>query len=126
MIKKIISDISKFLPLVVDYIEWDDPTLSFGGNRWGLSTISCWRVIKSNKLDFGCDDDIANEEVKKFLSDSVVSIEIQSEYLPSDPVFIFSKGHRLEIFSVMYLEPWVFGSPTGVVHVGSPSDDRYM
>ena len=126
MISKIIKDVINFTPLIVDYIEWNDPILSFGGNNWSFYSVSSWRAILNNKLDFACYDDVTEEKLKRLQNNHIISIEIQSNHLPSDPVFVFSNGYKLEIFSVTYLEPWVFGSPTTIVHIGSPSDSRYM
>lgn len=126
MIKEIIKDIKQPMSLIVDYTEWSDPVLSFGGNNWSFYSVSSWRVIVNNKLDFACYDSVAEEKLKNFLNNNIISLEIQSDHLPSDPIFVFSNGCKLEIFSVTYLEPWVFGFHPHIVYVGSPSDSRYL
>lgn len=126
MIKEVINDNLQFLPLVINYIEWNDPILSFGGGNWSFSTFTGWRVVNNNKLDFTCRDENTDKRLNEFLNNHIIAIDIQSNHLLSDPVFVFSSGHKLEVFSEMYLEPWVFRSPNTIVYVGAPADNRYL
>lgn len=121
MITKIINDLSNFLPLSMDSIEWSDPTLILIGKNWSFSTVSSWRIIKNNKLIAGCYDEDALKIIKELSKSKVVSVEIQSNHISIDPVFIFSNGYKLEIFSTTFLEPWTFDFSSGTVYVASPS-----
>jgi len=122
MIKKVIKDISVFLPLFLEAVEWNDPNLILIGKTWSFSTISCWRIINGNKLICGCYDKEVIEVLDQIKNTSIVSIEIQSNHLFADPVFIFSNGYKLEVFSTTYYEPWIFGSPSGIDYDASPSE----
>lgn len=120
--KKLIENISDFLPLSIHSIEWNDPNLIIIGENWKFSTVSSWRLIKKNKLICGCYDVEAIEVIKEIKDLSINSIDVQSIQLLVDPVFIFSNEYKLEIFATTFFEPWIFEIPSGLVYVASPSE----
>ena len=122
MMKKLIENITGFLPLSISSIEWNDPSLIIIGENWKFSTVSSWRLIKNDRLVCGCYDQEALEFIKKIEKSFVDSLTIQSNELPTDPVFILSNGYKLEIFATTFLEPWIFELPSGLVYVASPSE----
>ncbi|WP_068468687.1 hypothetical protein [Candidatus Protochlamydia phocaeensis] len=124
MMKKIIKNVARFLPLHIDSVEWNDPNLILIGKDWSFSTIGCWRLIDHNKLECGCYDEESIISIQKIKNLSIVAIDIQSTQLSVDPVFTFSNGYKLEVFSTTFLEPWIFDFSSDVVYVASPSDDK--
>lgn len=122
--KELIDDVSPFLPLQVDFITWNDPALILAGKGWELSTVSSWRIVNNkNVLELGCYDKGALEALEELQKNPIVSIELQSSHLLSDPFLIFGNGYKLEVFSTTFLEPWVFNSPSGIAYVASPSNE---
>ena len=121
MMTNMINSVSSFLPLPVETVEWNDPNLILAGMTWSFSSVSSWRIIKDNKLVSGCyDKDSAS--ISSILKNSeIILVEIQSSQLYIDPVFTFSNGYKLEIFSTTFLEPWIFDFSSGIVYVASPS-----
>lgn len=124
MMSKILKNISSFLPLSVNTITWDDPTLMLRGSDWNFSTIGSWRIVTSHCVVCGCYDQDTSQVLLELQSTKIISLEIQSTQLPIDPVFTFSNGSKLEIFSTTYLEPWVLDFSSGTVYVASPSDPK--
>ncbi len=123
MMRRIIKDVANFLPLHVDSVEWNDPNLILAGKGWSFSTIGSWRLIKNSKLECGCYDEKSGLIIQKMQGASIVSIDVQSIHIAADPVFIFSNGYKMEIFSTTFLEPWIFNFSSNVVYVASPSDE---
>src|SRR5258708_4085039 len=122
MIKSIIRDVEKFLPLNVEAVDWSDPVLTLTGPRWSFSTMSSWRLVENRVQICGCDDEFAQEMISDLEGVNIIAIEIQSMILLVDPVFVFSNSKKLEIFSSSYLEPWIFNFSSGITYVASPSD----
>ena len=124
MIKKIIKEFTQLLPLSVEKIEWNDPSLILIGNNWNFATITSWRIINANELICGCYDKNAGDEIQKLKQFKIISIDIQSNHLSIDPIFEFSDEYKnrckLEIFSTTFLEPWIFDFSSDVVYVSSP------
>ena len=122
MMHEIIESVSKFLPLKIDVMEWNQPTLILAGKNWRFSTMSEWRVIRNNVLIYGCEDDISPEMINAIKNTEIVAVNIQSRNAVFDPAFTFSNGDQLEVFSASYYEPWIFDFSSGIVYVASPSD----
>lgn len=122
MMTEIIRNIAVFLPLSIDLIEWNDPCLTLVGKNWNFFTTSSWRIIESNKLICGCYDNDAFKTLNEIKNLDIISIDIQSNHLLADPIFLISNGYKLEIFSTIFFEPWTFNFSSGIVYVSSPSD----
>ena len=126
MMNELCYEIEQFLPLNLESSEWNDPVLHFYGKNWGFSTMSPWRIVQNNRLLFGWSDETVENVINKIKNYTIVSIQIQSNDFPVDPVFIFSNGYRLEVFSTFYLDPWVFQLPSGAFYNGNPSDPKWV
>lgn len=103
--------LSQFLPLEITRISFVDPTLSFGGDNWGLTTTSPWRVTNDSKMLVGGEDLLASDGIKDLLHKKIVACRIQPEKPHIDPIFILDNGMKIEVFSATYLEPWTFRFP---------------
>lgn len=123
-LKEIIASTSAFLPLKIKSIEWINPVFNIIGEGWNFSTLSGWRIVNNGKLICGSEDRMADEAINQLSTLSIISIEIQSDHLPEDPVFKFENGYKLEIFSAMFFEPWVFRVPSknAPLYVASPQE----
>ena len=111
MIPEIQTKIKEYLPLVVEEVECDGPTLHFSGDNWSFSAISAWRIVQNNKFIFGSDDE-ENLKVSELIKNSIIThVEPQSSNFPVDPAFCFADGHRLEIFSDACFDTWTFRIP---------------
>ncbi|MBN9378013.1 MAG: hypothetical protein BGO14_00830 [Chlamydiales bacterium 38-26] len=118
---KITEYVNKSLPLYLETIEWDDPSLTIIGKEWSFYSLSSWRIVYENKLICGCYDKEATDKLKLLESSYIENIWIQSNFLTVDPVFIFANEYILELFSTTYLEPWIFRLSSKDVYVASPS-----
>lgn len=121
MIGPFLKEVRRVLPLGVVGAEWEDPTLLVNGDHWGLSTTSAWRISTDDSVVVGGWDKDASQAVAGFVGQEIVAVGVQSTRAAVDPVFFFSGGASLEIFSVDVYEPWVVRLP-GSVWVASPSD----
>ena len=120
--KNFFNSIDSFLPLVPSTILWDSPNLNISGANWSFYTSCAWRIIDKEKMICGCED-LDTAEILNLLVDiEIVKIFPQSKNLSIDPVFVFSNGYKLELFSTTYFEPWTFALPQDPVYVASPSD----
>lgn len=126
MMQQLCLEAASELPLKIESLEWDDPVLNFYGHNWGFSTMSAWRIVQDGVIVCSSQEQNKASYLQKMKGEWIKSIEIQSEELPVDPVFILSNGYRLEIFSTFYLEPWVFRLPTGGFYNGSPADAKWI
>ena len=122
MIEPMLHCLRLLLPLQITTVQWHDPTLSIRGLNWDFHTTSAWRVINNHVILYACWDDVAHQKISELIKREIISVEIQSTMLSVDPVFVFSNGQKLEIFSTDTFEPWVMHLSSGEVFVASPSD----
>lgn len=116
MISEIQTIIQKILPIKIDEASWNAPTLHFHGIDWSFWTLSAWRISLKNRFVCGSDDE-NNPDIERILTgSSIESISAQSANFPVDPVFYFSDGHVLEIFSDASYDTWTFHLPGDVVY----------
>lgn len=108
MIHSMVATISSRLPLTVQRASWADPILTLGGSDWSFSSISSWRIgIAGGNVSKACADSSGVEDaVTKLVGQNVVQVKPQSEEVPIDPVFVFTDGTILEVFSTDTYEPW--------------------
>lgn len=72
----------------------------------------------------GCYDENSVDFVKKLVGETITQIDIQDSVLKIDPVFVFSNGLRLEIFSTDTFEPWTFNVEKLGLFVPTPSEPQ--
>ncbi|HEX7661178.1 MAG TPA: hypothetical protein VF444_17035 [Pseudonocardiaceae bacterium] len=114
------------LPLVIKEAHWIEPslTLSLVGNGWAFGSISAWRVLKGDVLEFSYSTVEASDLILNLCGLSIVSVTSQSPRMAGDPAFELSDGRWLEIFSDIAVDPWVMSLPD-FGFVGAPGDSRY-
>ncbi len=124
MISSVVKAAGRYLPLIIESVEWQNPMLFIGGMKWKFNTITSWRVIFGSKIAFGYGDDNASEIMSLLLGKELVGISPQSSLVEADPVLIFSDSIKIEIFSSESIEPWSLHLPGGEVFVASPTAEN--
>lgn len=110
---------SKFLPLKIEFVSWNEDNLTISGNDWSFTTNSAWRVSKDNKLLFACWDENVINSVKELMDISIINMSWIDDAQAIDPLFSLSDGSRLEIFCTSSLEPWVLRCPDSNIYIGN-------
>ena len=111
--------IDEFKPLALDGIDWDGFTFSISSGLWRFSTNCPWRLLNAKKLITGCCEKNASQDINRMNKCQITAITTQTVNFPVDPVFDFSDGYRLEIFSTKSKESWRFYLPDGRIIIGS-------
>jgi hypothetical protein len=122
MIEKMIIKVKPYLPLKISEVIWDGTVLNMYGLTWNFTTLSAWRISKENKLDFGCFDENSDQLISCIKNLEILDLDIQCNLLKIDPVFVFSNGQKLEIFSTDTYEPWTFQIVGLGFFSGTPSE----
>lgn len=118
MIKALIKVIVELFPLNINNASFDGDTLTLSGESWNFSTLSAWRVLNGNEIEFACWDKNIEEQVSALNGLSIVGTQTQGAIVGTDPVFELSDGRYIEIFSTDTDEPWVMTLPSDTVFVG--------
>ncbi len=108
MIENMIIEVKQCLPLAVSEVKWDGTLFHMYGPNWSFTTLSSWRMSTTSKMLFGCFDEGSEKLISCLKNTAILDINIQTNSLKIDPVFIFSNGQRMEIFSTDTFEPWTF------------------
>ncbi len=123
-VRSIIDDLQlhmlPLLPLVIQEAEWNDPVLTLIGPGWSLASLSPWRVVANSRLVYGWSHADAGDLVWDLCGQSIISLGVQSQLTPVDPVLHLSDGRAIEIFSENAVDPWSI-QMSGATFVGSPS-----
>lgn len=110
------------LPLRVLRAEWRDPVLLLHGAGWRMTVTTTWRLLFQGRFVFGSDN-IEPEMVDCLLTNNLITdCRWQSSLAHLDPLFVFSCGHVLEVFSVSAIEPWLLSFGDENLFVASPSE----
>ncbi|NJP96652.1 hypothetical protein HCN51_45720 [Nonomuraea sp. FMUSA5-5] len=99
------------LPLRIDELSYDEPSLLLGGEGWSLSILSSWRLLDEHgRLMLGgqSKEGDVREHLRILADTQVVDVEAQSAFLPVDPRLRLSNGFVLEIFSDYPSDTWVW------------------
>jgi len=115
----ILAQITHFLPLRFEKIDYDGDTLIISGEKWRFTTNSVWRVSNGGKIIFTCWDNDAAISTKNLLGLSIIDILWLSDEIKIDPSFLLSDGKRLDVFCSYSCEPWIIDLPNGSVYVGN-------
>lgn len=118
MITSLINVLISLFPLVIKQVSWDGDTLIVTGEGWSFSTISAWRIIEGESVQFACWDRDIGKQVNSLEGLSLVAVQPQGSSIGVDPTFQLSDGRRLEVFSTDTVEPWTLKLPDGNVYVG--------
>ncbi|WP_143406418.1 hypothetical protein [Estrella lausannensis] len=103
-----IDEVTEFLPLTIEEVDWDGAIFNLRGAKWAFSTFSAWRVCTLQEVVFACYDQNISDKLKSLEGLKIVSISIQSDLVKVDPLFCLSNGLLIEIFSSDTFEPWTF------------------
>ncbi|MDP1978690.1 hypothetical protein [Undibacterium sp.] len=122
MIEKMIVVSQRYLPLTIKEVNWDGTLIQLNGPAWAFTSLSAWRISSADRVIFGCWDDRSYEQIGAYTNLEIIQIACQSDSLKIDPVFTFSNGHKIEIFSTDTFEPWTFGLDGEGVFIPTPSD----
>lgn len=130
MIERFTEQFRLALPLRIANASWKDEVLLLSGLEWSFSTMSAWRITSKGVVIVGCYDDVRYgaspvKQIQDLVNQEIVSVEVQGRVAAVDPVFKFSRGTELEVFSTDTFEPWV-ARFYGKVWVASPSDPNSM
>ncbi|MEV4400242.1 hypothetical protein [Nonomuraea sp. NPDC049607] len=99
------------LPLRIEELSYDEPSLVLGGAGWSLSVLSSWRLLDEHgavTLGGQSKENDIREHLQALADVDVVNVGIQSESLPVDPRLQLSNGFVLEIFSDYPFDTWVW------------------
>lgn len=122
MIENMILEANSYLPLKIKEVLWDGTTFQINGEIWSFVTLSAWRLSTLKKVICGCYDSNSEEVIKTLVGQEIIKIAMQENLLQIDPVFIFSNGLRLEIFSTDTFEAWTFNINGLGLYISTPSD----
>ena len=122
MIEKMITQIKKHLPLKITHAKWNGTIFQIFGSTWNFATLSAWRISNENKVIVGCFDDDSIESIGMLNDLEICDICFQTAFLKIDPLFHFSNGNKLEIFSTDTYEPWTFQINEIGIYIATPSD----
>ncbi|MBA3238019.1 MAG: hypothetical protein H0T62_06675 [Parachlamydiaceae bacterium] len=121
MIEKMIAQAKKYLPLQILEVVWDGTVFQMYGSTWNFNTLSAWRLSTKNKMIIGCFDKDSERLINCLKNVEILDVDLQTNFLKIDPVFILSNGQRLEIFSTDTYEPWIFKF-SEIVYVPTPGE----
>ncbi len=125
MFEEFINELKKVLPLKVSFAEWNDPLLTILGEGWNFNAMTEWRFCDNYKVLKACYDDNSGDFITRIVGLDIVAVDCQSGPPVIDPVFTFSDGMKLQIFSTNAIEPWKFRLPNNQLFVASPTDDKW-
>jgi hypothetical protein len=125
MFEKFIYEIREFLPLKITLAEWNDPLLTILGYNWNFNTMTEWRVCDNSKVIKACYDDESSNFIRNLNGLNIIKVNCQSGPPVIDPVFEFSNGLFLQIFSTSAIEPWKFQLPNNKMFIASPTDEKW-
>lgn len=116
--KGFIEGLSELLPLHMRDIKTEGEEISLLGEGWEFITDNPWRITLNGKVVLSSEIQQGDEVVKSILLSSIDKIGTQSVSLEIDPIFYFSNGMILEIFSINDFEFWVFDVIGSKIYVG--------
>lgn len=125
MFEEFIIELKKALPLKVSFSEWSDPLLTILGDGWNFNAMTEWRFCDDRKVLKACYDDDASDYILKIKGLEIIEVGSQSGLPVVDPVFKFSNGIKLQVFSTSAIEPWKFRLPNNKLFVASPTDENW-
>ncbi|MBA3238007.1 MAG: hypothetical protein H0T62_06605 [Parachlamydiaceae bacterium] len=108
MIEKMIVQAKQYLPLQILEVVWDGTVFQMYGSTWNFNTLSARRLSSKNKMIISCFDKDSERVINCLKNVEIIDVDLQTNFLKIDPVFILSNGQRLEIFSTDTYEPWIF------------------
>ena len=122
MIENMIIQIKQYLPLKISDVIWDGTVFQMYGSTWNFTTLSAWRISTNDKMIFGCFDKDSTQLISFLKTVKILDINIQTNLLKIDPVFILSNDQKIEIFSTDAYEPWTFQIGELGVFTATPSE----
>ena len=111
--------ITDFLPLELKIVKWHQEILSLQGEDWSFTCKGSWKVIDNEKLLRACYEPQAASFLEKLRNLLIISIAPQSINFPIDPVFGFSNGYKIEIFSTCSKCSWSLQLPSGQIYTST-------
>lgn len=121
-----ISEINACCPLRITSASWQDPVLALAGHEWWFSCLSSWRIVDTDRMVVGCDDDDAGHAIDRLSNASVVRCESFSHPVLGDLRIIVTGGLALEVFVSSPTDPWVFHLPVPPTIVPAPGDPSWL
>lgn len=103
-----ISELSDLLPILIDDITYKNDVLTISGSNMKFICKCPGRFIIDDSLIYPLSESRAIKLQEKIKNCHINSIQAQSPHLKIDPVFSFSNGIKLELFSTSKSEPWIF------------------
>jgi hypothetical protein len=126
MLKLFIEDLKKQLPLKIEVANWDETLLHIRGENWSFNGLTEWRIVDSKRMIIGCYDGGSEDMISRIIGKEIVDVDTcGSAFIKIDPVFVFSDGSALELFSTGALEPWKMTLPNGRIYIASPTDKNW-
>lgn len=122
MIEKMLVNAENYLPLKIEFSQWNDVNFNIHGSDWGFNTLSAWRITKDGKIIYGSNDKSDDDFIDILTGVSIISIYSQNLLFKVDPVFILSNEQKLEIFSTDTYEPWTFSLQETCYYCACPSE----
>jgi hypothetical protein len=121
-----VSTINSHLPLRIKWLSWEDPTLVLRGADWNFTCTSAWRIVESERMIGGCEDDAASSVIERLRGGIIVKCESLTESLLGDLRLVVSDGVVLEVFVASTTDPWAFRLPEGPTVIPSPSAPNWF
>jgi len=100
--KKMMEEFNKFFPKLIEYIEVDEVSLTFGGDGWSFSTTSPWRCVSDIEYKVGSEDEFINK-----IADLINGISVKEFQYHNDLLIKCSNRISIVVFSCTAQESWV-------------------
>ena len=104
------------LPLRIDRVAMEGPTLLVGGPSWSLSATCDWRWVRSAGDVVSDSTDGADDLVLELVGDEIVAADWSvTMALGKDPSFTLRSGGTLGVISDAAFDTWVLHTPDLVI-----------
>lgn len=119
MIDELSAALDALLPLRIDWVEYQDPILTLGGERWALALACPWRLMEGPTAVTAWDEPGVEDESWNLVGHLITAVRPRLDGNSEDPAFSISGALVLEVLADTDLDPWVLRLDlTGKTFVG--------
>lgn len=115
-----IKKITDYLPLQLIEVSWERGCFSIFGKGWVFSTSSAWRISSEDRIEYGSEDDVKDEQLEKLINAKILSVH-PTGFNNFDLQFVLDNELVIEFFSATYFEAWEVRLPDETIIVSDGS-----
>jgi hypothetical protein len=115
MIDDLREALRPLLPLRIEWLEYQDPVLTVGGDDWSLALVCPWRLQRAGTTVTAWDLEGVEDASWDLVGHQINRVERRKAGEDEYPAFELSDGLRLEVIADSDVDPWVLRLPTQTI-----------